>query len=123
MHCTYITASQVIFETGDFLTYYDQIGRDLEATQHRERAIRFVRGYAYRLETINEIRHFLGQSQEAVNYGIRILFTRILVDREWQPNYTVLLLLGYCLPYISSLPCCPICGLTHGIWCDDRTHS
>lgn len=107
----------------NFGTHFTVFRKELEAAQHRLRAVRFTRGFAYRLFTIEEIIHFLSQQPEAVNYRIRVLVARLLADHNWQPNFAVLLLIGFCLPYIISLHHCPVCRLPHGIWCDSKAYS
>ena len=110
-------------EPKDFIVHFRLFAPNLAAISHRTRAIRFCRGFAYQLHTIGEISHFLNQRPDFVNYGIHILITRLLVDHEWQPSVAVLLLLGFCLPYINTLERCPLCGLPHGTWCDEQTQS
>jgi len=102
-----------------FTFYYQPIGRDLDALEHRRRARQVAWRYAFTFETAEDLQLFFAQSPQAVHYGIRLLFTRFISDPDWRPTVTTVLLIGFSLPCISTFVWCPICQLPYGFWCDE----
>jgi hypothetical protein len=97
------------------LTHIGTLRNQLIGKEHHLQARAFVQEARRNLPD-----HFLGTfSKPALKYITRLFYVQFISDLDYNPSPLKFILIGHYLAHLVSLPLCPICGLTHGVWCDD----
>ncbi len=111
---------QTISENLEFLMYYQPLDQALDALMHRQHAVAFTTRIQLPIISLEEVGQFLNRSDEFIKFTLRCIYTCLITDPSYKPSFATLIILGYNLAYICTLPKCPICELPHGLWCDAR---
>ncbi len=111
---------QTIAENLEFLTYYQPLDQALEALTHRQHALAFTTRIQLPIVNIEEVNQFLNRSNEFIKFTLCCIYTCLIIDPSYRPSFATLIILGYNLQYVCTLPKCPICDLPHGLWCNTR---
>ena len=95
---------------------YAIINRELEKRTHYRRARFLLRNTETDYQDIIEVRTVHDTPERLQNFA-RIIYTKFIVDLDWEPPTGTAIALGTLLAATLRLPRCDICHLPIGAWC------
>jgi hypothetical protein len=97
------------------LTHIGTLRSQLRGKEHRLRARAFIQEARRNLPD-DFLRTY---SIPALRYIARLFYVQFITDLDYNPSPLEFVLIGHYLTHLVGLPLCPVCGITHGVWCDE----